>query len=132
MLTSDSFKKWLDTYRVASEECDPKVAAELFTQDAKYYETPFDNPIIGRDAIYRYWSEASQAMKDTQFSYKILAVKENLGIALWQAKYVSLKTGENIVLDGTLLAEFDEHDSCNSFREWWHRQVTEPTPHENT
>jgi hypothetical protein len=131
MLTSDSFKKWLDIYRVASEERDPKVAAELFTQDAKYYETPFDNPIIGRDAIYRYWTKASQDMKDTQFSYKVLAIKGNLGIALWQAKYVSLKTGEQVILDGTLLAEFDEHVRCATFREWWHRQVIEPTTQEN-
>jgi len=76
-LTFNSFKKWMGRYGKASEDRDPKAAAELFTQNAKYYETPFEDPLIGRDAIYRYWSEASQNLKDVQFSYEILAVKGN-------------------------------------------------------
>jgi hypothetical protein len=61
-------------------------------------------------------------LKDVQFSYEILAVKGNLGIALWHGKSVSAKSGNYIVLDGVFLVEFDEQDKCTVFREWWHRQ----------
>jgi len=121
-LTLNSFKKWMDMYGKACEDSDSKVAAELFTQNAEYYETPFDDPMVGQDAIYRYWSKASQALKDVRFSYEILAVKENLGIALWRGQFVSVRSGNYIVLDGVFVAEFDEQEKCSTFREWWHRQ----------
>lgn len=125
MLTLNDFKKWMDMYGKASEDGDPKASAELFTQNAEYYETPFDDPIIGQDAIYRYWSDAAQYLKDVRFSYEILAATGNLGIALWQAKFFSIKSSNYVVLDGVFLVEFDEQEKCSRFREWWHRQVVD-------
>jgi hypothetical protein len=124
----DDFKKWMDSYGKAIEECNLKAAAELFTQNAEYYETPFNNPLIGRDAIYRYWSEAAQAQKVVQFSYEILGVKENLGMALWKGKFISVKSGSQVLLDGVLLVEFNGQGRCSKFREWWHRQVIDTNP----
>jgi hypothetical protein len=129
-LTLDGFKEWMDMYGKACEDSDPKIAAELFTQNAEYYETPFDEPMIGQDAIYRYWSGASLALKDVQFSYEILAVKRNLGIALWQGKFVSVKSGNHVVLDGVFLVEFDEQEKCSILREWWHRQEIDASPND--
>jgi hypothetical protein len=121
-LTFKGFGEWMDMYGKACEDSDPRVAAELFAQNAEYYETPFDDPMVDQDAIYRHWSEASQALKDVRFSYEILAVKGNLGIALWQGKSVSVKSGNHVALDGVFLVEFDEQQRCTVFREWWHRQ----------
>lgn len=131
-LTLNGFRKWLDMYGKASEDGDPKAAAELFSQNAEYYETPFDDPMIGHDGVYRYWSGSAQALKDVQFSYEILAVKGNTGIARWQAKFVSVRSGSHVALDGVLLAEFDEQGKCSIFREWWHRQEINASPFENT
>jgi hypothetical protein len=124
-LTRSGFKEWMDMYGKACEDSDPKVAAELFTQQAEYHETPFDKPMIGRDAICRYWSRASQTLKDVQFADEILAVKGNLGIALWQGKFVSIRSGNHVALDGVFLVEFGEQEKCSVFREWWHRQETD-------
>jgi len=127
-LTVDGFKKWLETYRKASEEGDLKAAAELFSQNAEYYETPFSNPVIGRDAIHRYWSEAAHAQKDVQFSYEILAVKGNLGVTLWKGKFISVQSGSQVLLDGVLLVEFDGQGRCSMLHEWWHRKVIDTNP----
>jgi hypothetical protein len=121
-LTFKGFGEWMDMYGKACEDSDPRVAAELFAQNAEYYEIPFDDPMVGQDAIYRYWSGVSQALRDVQFAYEILAVKGNLGIALWQGRSVSVKSGNHGALDGVFLVEFDEQDKCTIFREWWHRQ----------
>ena len=119
-LTLNSFQEWMDRYGKASENQDANAVAELFTPNAKYYETPFDDPMVGREAIYQYWSEASQDLKDVRFSYEILAVKGNLGIALWQGNFVNLKSGNQVALDGVFLVEFEEPGQCCIFREWWH------------
>jgi len=127
-LTLDGFKKWMEAYRTASVEGDLKAAAELFSKNAEYYETPFSNPIIGRDAIHRYWSEAAHAQKDVQFSYEILAVKGSLGMALWRGNFISVQSGSQVLLDGVFLVEFDGQGECSKLREWWHRQVIDTNP----
>lgn len=131
-LTLNDFKEWMDMYGKACEDSDPQAAAKLFTQNATYYETPFDEPMIGQDAIYRYWSAASQALKDVQFSYEIVAVTGNRGIALWQGKFVGVNSGNRVALDGVFLVEFDQRQKCTLFREWWHLQEIESNPLEMT
>jgi ketosteroid isomerase-like protein len=121
-LTIDEFKKWMGQYQVASETSDPAAVAALFADDAVYQESPFDEPMRGREAIYRYWSEASQWIQESRFSYEILAVRDNWGIALWQGQLTLRETGKQILLDGVFLVEFDEAGLCSRFREWWHRR----------
>lgn len=43
ILAMDVFKHWLDSYGRASKENNAQVSAELFAQDAKYFETPFED-----------------------------------------------------------------------------------------
>jgi len=62
-LTLEMFNSWLEMYGKASKENDPQASADLFSLDAKYFETPFDEPMIGRDAIYQYWSLGTQRLK---------------------------------------------------------------------
>jgi hypothetical protein len=45
-LTLGAFDKWLDAYSTASKENDAKASSELFAADARYYETPFDEPMV--------------------------------------------------------------------------------------
>lgn len=73
IMTLEQFERWLKGYVEAWESGDPNLAIELFTDDARYFEMPFDEPMIGRQAIYRYWTEgAGQAQRDLQFSFRIL------------------------------------------------------------
>ena len=121
-MTSSDFEDWLDKYGQAWERGDAEGAIRLFTDNANYYETPFDNPMIGHEVIRKYWSEgAGQSQKDVQFSYQILAVGEDFGIARWQAKFVRVPSGNQVSLDGVLVSSFDEQGKCKVFREWWHR-----------
>ena len=50
-LTLNAFNKWLELYGLASKENNAKASAELFALDARYDESPFDVPIIGRQPI---------------------------------------------------------------------------------
>lgn len=116
-LTLNQFVNWLEAYGKASQENDPKASSELFALDAKYYETPFDEPKIGRQAIYQYWSKGAQTLKDKTSSYEVLAVKENLGIARWQSEFTVVKSGKWVALDCVFFIEFDDDGKCNVFRE---------------
>jgi hypothetical protein len=127
-LAMDDFKKWLDAYGAAWEAGDPKAAVNLFGEAAEYYETPFDEPMVGRVAIETYWREgAGEAQREVRFQYEALAMVGNQGLARWQASFVRIPSGSKVKLDGFLSAEFDADGKCSVFREWWHRREQEVT-----
>lgn len=119
-LTREAFAYWLESYGRASAQNDPQASASLFAEDARYYESPFDEPMVGREAIYRYWAVGAQDLADKTSSYEILAVRDNLGIARWQAQFVRRGSGAAMALDCIFLVEFDDRGLCSLFREWWH------------
>jgi uncharacterized protein (TIGR02246 family) len=119
-LTFEAFDHWMHTYGRASKDNDAKASADLFAPDARYYESPFDEPMIGRQAIREYWEKGAQSLKDKESTYEIIAVKDNLGIARWQSQFTVIKTGKRLGLDCLFLVEFDEDVKCSLFREWWH------------
>lgn len=129
-LTIDQFKDWMEMYGKASQENDTKASSELFAPDAEYYETPFDEPIRGREAIYQYWERGAQTLKDKSSSFEILTVKGNFGIARWQSKFTSIESGKRFALDCLFVVAFDEDAKCKIFREWWHIREIEAYPNQ--
>ena len=121
-MNPETFGSWLDAYGRAWETRDPESAATLFTEDATYHETPFDEPMRGRAAILEYWSDVPRSQGDIRFSYEILAASERGGVAHWGAEFLRLPARTRVRLDGILLAELDGDGSCTEFREWWHRR----------
>lgn len=122
-LTLEHFRWWMEAYGRASEQNDPRASADLFTQDACYYESPFDDPIEGRNAIYEYWLHGAQTLKEKETAFEILAVRGNLGIARWQAKFTPIESNKRITLDCLFVVEFVESGLCQTFREWWHSRA---------
>src|SRR5512139_766301 len=112
-LTSETFSSWLDAYSLASIQNNPQASAELFARNAEYYETPFDEPMIGRDAIHKYWEIGARTLKDKEADYQILSVKDNLGIARWQSMFTDVKSGKRFALDCLFLVEFDNYFRCS-------------------
>ena len=122
-ISFELFEKWLASYGVAWESGDAGAAIRLFADDSKYYENPFADPMVGRDAIRRYWSEgAGESQKDVQFTHRAIAVVEDTGLAHWGATFVRVPSGNRVELDGLLMAVFDASGKCIVFREWWHRR----------
>lgn len=119
-LSLEAFINRLDIYGRASKENDAKASSELFALDAKYYEPPFEKPMVGRDAIYQYWSQGAQDYKDKESIYEVLSLKGYLGIARWQSQFTNIDTGKRHALDCIFLVEFDEDGKCSVYRDWWH------------
>lgn len=119
-LTHEHFRRWLTVYGKASEENDPQASTDLFAQDARYYESPFDEPMIGREAIFAYWHKGAQTLMDKISCHEILAVRDNIGIARWQSRFTVIESGKRLALDCLFVVEFDDDGLCQIFREWWH------------
>ena len=122
-MTEESLKSWLDAYGRAWETRDPEAVIELFTEDATYQETPFSEPMRGRQAIHEYWAEkVARSQEQVSFGCEILAAAGDAGIAHWWASFVRTRSRTRVKLDGIFLLSFDSPDRCRALREWWVRQ----------
>jgi uncharacterized protein (TIGR02246 family) len=116
-------RAWLEGYRLAWEGRDPQAVGRLFTEDATYQETPFTQPMRGREAVEKYWSEVvAGAQEQIHFGYEVLTIAEGSAIAHWWASFVRASSKAKVGLDGIFLLSFDAAGRCRELREWWVRK----------
>lgn len=125
-MNESELEAWLEGYGQAWESRDPEAAAALFSEDARYYETPFIAPAQGRDGVREYWTHATRNQSDIRFSYNIVSVSGGWGIARWWATFRRVPSDMTVRLDGIFLLEFDDEGLCHELREWWHKVETQP------
>ena len=122
-MNPESLRTWLDSYGSAWEERDPEAVIRLFAEDATYQETPFSQPMRGREAIRQYWSKAVVAYQEqVRFAFEVLAITEVTAIAHWWASFVRISSKTRASLDGVFLLTFDAAGLCRELREWWVRK----------
>ncbi len=115
-------KRFLAAYKQAWETRDAVLAASLFTRDAHYWETPFGEPAVGREAICTYWKNAADTQKNIHFTvHRSYLVRYHL-VAEWNCTYKHRPTGERRELAGVLVADF-YGGQVRCFREYWHRRT---------
>ncbi|MEP3636729.1 MAG: nuclear transport factor 2 family protein [Paracoccaceae bacterium] len=119
-------QQWLDQYGDAWIKGNPEQIIPLFTKTASYRETPFDQAMVGQDAIRRYWQGgAADAQENVEFSSEVWAVDGDTAVAGWQAKFTRKPSGIKVELDGTFRLTFSlvsDRLLCESLEEWWHRR----------
>ena len=116
------FEQWLAAYGRAWVDRDPEAAASLYTDDATYQVTPFDQPLRGRSAIHKYWTGVAKTQERILFDHEILAITDGFGIARWWASFLILPQSLDTRLDGIFLISLDSSGRCQSLREWWHKR----------
>ena len=114
--------RFLAQYKEAWETKNADLAALLFTRDAHYWESPFDEPIVGREAIRAYWKGATDTQQDIRFTVRDSFTVGHTLVAEWSAAYQHKPSGERRELAGALLADF-YGEEVRTFREYWHRRV---------
>ena len=118
----ETMREWLESYRLAWEGRDTEAVVKLFTEDATYQETPFTQPMRGREAIREYWSRVvAGAQEQIRFGHEVLATTEATAIAHWWASFVRVSSKTRVSLDGIFLLTFDTAGLCKGLREWWVR-----------
>ena len=117
-LSASDAKKFLEKYKQAWQARDADLAANLFTRDARYQETPFTEPIVGREAIHDYWAEATAAQEDIRFTAKNSIRSGYVLIAEWTCRYRDRSSGQRKELAGMFFADF-YGNQVRAFREYW-------------
>jgi len=130
-MDEDVLAEWLDAYEDAWEAQDADAAAQLFTEDAKYHQTPFKT-YEGREAIRESGAPVTPTHDDITVTTELFGVVNHQGFARFYAEYTNPdevpSTSEEtdledvtIRLDGVCIISIQD-TLCNRFREWWHRK----------
>jgi ketosteroid isomerase-like protein len=114
------FQRWLDRYVEAWRSGDPAQIGELFSADATYFWSPWDEPGRGRDAIVRAWTENPDPPGSWQARYEVLAVDGDVGVAQGRTHYLEDRDGmAGKRYDNIFVCRFDAQGRCREFTEWY-------------
>ena len=118
---------WLDGYSQAWGTYDPADIGALFSQDAVYFDNPFDEPARGREAIVAYWLEDRDPPGTYEGIYRPLLVAGDQAVARGVSRYFNTDGTVEKEFDNVFLLRFDAEGRCREYREWYMRK---PPPDE--
>ena len=120
MIDQASVAQWLNDYVSAWKSYDPAAIGALFSEDARYYYGPFDEPLVGRAAIVASWLEEPDGAGQYDAQYAPVAVDGQTAVANGRSQYFA--PGSKTVgaeYDNIFLMRFDAAGRCIEFREWY-------------
>ena len=114
-------RDWAYRYARAWETRDAEAAAALFTEDATYRSSPFEEPYRGRDGVRRYWSEVTSTQENVEVAIGRMLVDGNQALVEWWTQMEN--GGTPVTLPGSLLLDFDDSGLCQALREYWNLEI---------
>jgi SnoaL-like domain len=113
-VTREDVDRWLERYVAAWQSYDRNAIGELFAEHATYRYHPYDEPVVGREAIVESWFEDQDEPGSWEASYEAYAVDGDRAVAVGTSSYV-----RGDVYDNVYKLRFDDDGRCTDFVEWF-------------
>ena len=119
-MNRESLQVWLDKYVQAWRTYDPAQIGDLFSEDAVYLYSPFDeqNPVRGREAIVADWLKEPDAAGSWEANYQPVAVEGNVGVAHGRTRYFKHDGSVEREFANIFVMQFND-GRCTRFTEWF-------------
>jgi hypothetical protein len=123
--------QWLAAYVEAWKTYGPDQIAALFADDVSYRYHPYDDPVVGRDAVVRSWLGESDAAGASSrdapgtydAEYAAVAVDDDVAVATGVSTYYDAPGGDvDRVFHNCFVMRFDANMRCTEFTEWFIEQ----------
>ncbi len=118
-MNDNSLNNWLKTLGEAWVTKNPELIGSICAEDVKYYEHPFEEPRIGRQAVVGEWQNVPTSQKDITFDSDIIGITHGIGIAHWRASFTRIPENKLDTLDGIFTVKLNELGLCTEFHMWW-------------
>lgn len=115
----ESVQAWLDNYVEAWRTYELAQIGNLFSEDALYFYSPFDDPLRGREAIVADWLAEPNAPGSWEARYVAIAVEGKVGVAQGRTRYLSSDGAIEREFDNIFVLHFDNAGRCARFTEWF-------------
>ena len=120
MISNEAVALWLRNYVDAWKSYDPEAIRALFSENAHYYHSPYNEPIEGREAIVANWLGDRDKAGTYTGEYRQMASNGNLIVANGRSSYYE-DDGKTLrrQYDNIFVMEFDDLGKCTLFKEWY-------------
>lgn len=120
-MNQEILQTWLDKYVEAWRTYDPAQIGDLFSEDALYFYSPWDehNPVRGREAIVAEWGKEPDRSGSWEARYGPVAVEGNVGVAEGRTRYFRPDGTVDREFANIFVLYFDEAGRCERFTEWY-------------
>ena len=121
-------QEWLDRYVAAWLSYEPDAIGALFSEDVVYRYHPYDDPILGREAVVGSWLGESgsddESTRDApgtyDAAYSPVAVDGDVVVATGSSTYRDHPGGPVVrVYDNCFVMRFDSDGRCCDFAEYY-------------
>lgn len=110
------------TYGRAWESRDAELVLTLFTDDASYQESPWSQPMVGKDAIRQYWLPVTSTQREIHFELGDVHICHDRVYAEWRCRYLRTTSGKPFELRGILILELRDGRIARLHEYWLRRE----------
>jgi len=120
-LDREHVQAWLDAYLAAWKSYDREQIAALYADDVTCRYHPYDEPIVGREAVVESWFGVGEGApgQDEEGTYDgayiVAAIEGDLAVVTGTSVY----TDPAVVYENCWLIRFDDKVRCVDFVEWF-------------
>ena len=123
-------RDWLDRYVGAWMSYDPGDIAGLFSENITYRYHPYDEPVVGRDAVVASWlgqsasddASTRDAPGTYEAEYSPVAVDGDTVVATGTSRYREVPGGPIVrTYENCFIMRFDGEGRCREFTEYYIR-----------
>lgn len=118
-MTHDEVQGWLDRYIQAWRSNDAETIGALFTDDVAYRYQPYEDPVVGRDALVADWLREPDEPGTWSASYQPFAVDGDRAVAVGESRYLLEDGSIRTLFHNVFLLRFDAEGRCAEFTEYW-------------
>jgi ketosteroid isomerase-like protein len=111
-----SVRRWVEEYERAWRMPGTARISSLFTVDATYLHSPYEEPVVGLDAIGRMWEEDREGPSEVfSISTDVVAVDDPIAVVRAEVRYGQPVRQEYRDL---WILQFEADGRCSWFEEW--------------
>ena len=110
----------IDTFGKGWEKANPDLLMSVFTPDVVFLETPFADPLRGRDAVRSYWADVPLHQSEIRFQSGEIFAAGPWFAAEFKCVFRRRRTGEWVDVRGAIFCE-TEGELISEMRMYWQR-----------
>ena len=117
--------QWLEGYVDAWRSNDRAAIVALFTDDARYRYYPYDEPLVGADAIADSWLGEPDDPATWEAEYAPVAVDGDTAVVVGHSRYRATAERPARTYHNCFVIRFADDGRCREFTEWFVQEPAE-------
>ncbi len=117
-LTPGDGQDLLAAYKDAWERRDPDAALELYADGAEHRDDPFEEPIVGSNAIRELWNARAATQANVEFDAEHVWTSASWVLSSYHAAYTERANADRIRRRGFLAFELNDDKRILRARDW--------------